>query len=891
MLKTQTKKRKRPRRRRLKRKNTSSKLKLYRLLEQARETVTPEIEPEAIVEDEMSDTEPPKKIGFIQRENVVFVGNVPLSITDGTSLIKSMGIDPKIVKSVHFRSLPIDPKFARNKKIGVIKKKFTNARDNQNAYITLIDESHMDKILEKNTMEVNGHVLFVNDASPKAFSKYSRKKTIFVGRLSSSTNENDLYSLFSNVGLVKVRDPFTCVSKGFGFVSFDVRTAVPEAIERFNNTEFKDEYHPFGMLQKAVQHLYHYNLSRYYRIQFKLKKAHHACKSKQEIVISALDNETNNKALINNENDRLTRLNARILNSVTTSTKLINELNDSLFKISSENTLIYQSMIQNTNDINNTRQQITIAVYSTLNLFQTNNRLGIKVQSMEKKMGWINSKVHESTVIINNIKNQHEAIVINSANELQLLMRENEMIESNQLALKETHVKKQKERDFAKQLSIEIMDKIQVAKNDVEFTKNSIQELSNNLVLSGQDLIRLEKLVLDKSNALSQITKNIEQCKNVQYDVKSKVNQIKQCKIYSNKDKLLEQINNFNEEIEHKGNSYQELQVVIYELKNKCHELNSHCNVLLLDIEYEIRSFYLTCSKSLETIYNLSVPGIDKYNITPKNLNAVESYLEQAMVCATNMKSEAEQKIITTSLELRIQINNVEGSKKELSSRGDVLNGVVENILGEINKITTHIQTKEKMKQDLINEKSYMEELFESLKAKQEESIQQHQQQLKDLIEGNKKIMDDLNNGIDPKYKLLVDEENARDLEILQEGKESLDLLYREKVISLESNSNQVPFTVNIYMAIFQIKQTKEKLARNQQTPIATNREMYSSNDDTTARILYVNENKNENMIYYREDGVQEIQQPNVHFKATPGIATLTPCEHERIRSGPSVSL
>ncbi|AFZ81679.1 RNA recognition motif domain-containing protein [Theileria equi strain WA] len=174
---------------------------------------------------------------------VVFIGNVPLSIKTKSDLIKKLNLDPKIVKSVHFRSLPVDPKFASNKKVGIIKQKFTDAKDTQNAYVKLVSEEYLCDILNKNTIEVDGKHLFINATSPNSFSKFSRKKTVFVGRLPPSTNEDELFNLFSNVSPVKsvriIRDPKTLKSKGFGFVEFDTRIAVPEAIDNFNNTQFK----------------------------------------------------------------------------------------------------------------------------------------------------------------------------------------------------------------------------------------------------------------------------------------------------------------------------------------------------------------------------------------------------------------------------------------------------------------------------------------------------------------------------------------------------------------------------------------------------------------------------------------------------------------------------
>ncbi|KAK1445135.1 hypothetical protein BgAZ_110410 [Babesia gibsoni] len=179
---------------------------------------------------------------YKDQPNVLFIGNVPLAMGK-SELIRRMKIDPKIVKSMHFRSLPVDSKFATNKRVGIIRGLLTDAKSNKNAYLTLVDEKYVEDVLKKNTMEIDGHYLFINRSSPASFSKFNRKKTVFVGRLPPSTNENELFDLFSNVGLVKetrvVRDPKTHESKGFGFVSFDSRNAVPEAIAEFNNKEFK----------------------------------------------------------------------------------------------------------------------------------------------------------------------------------------------------------------------------------------------------------------------------------------------------------------------------------------------------------------------------------------------------------------------------------------------------------------------------------------------------------------------------------------------------------------------------------------------------------------------------------------------------------------------------
>nr|BAN64799.1 RNA recognition motif domain containing protein [Babesia bovis] len=203
--------------------------------------IEPEVRTKPVVQKKVKKT----KIGskdYVDEPNVVFIGNVPLSL-DKSQLIKKLGIDPKIVQSIYFRSLPVESKFARNKRVGIIRGKFSDAKSTQNAYVKLVDEKYVDTLLAKNTMEIDGHYLFINKNSPSSFSKFNRKKTIFVGRLPKSTTENELFDVFSNVSAVKgvriIRDPQTHESKGFGFVAFDERNAVPEAIAAFNNKEFK----------------------------------------------------------------------------------------------------------------------------------------------------------------------------------------------------------------------------------------------------------------------------------------------------------------------------------------------------------------------------------------------------------------------------------------------------------------------------------------------------------------------------------------------------------------------------------------------------------------------------------------------------------------------------
>ena len=66
-------------------------------------------------------------------------------------------------------------------------------------------------------------------------------KKLYVGNLNYATTEDELQSLFSEVGPVAsaavITDRRTGRSKGFGFVEMETEQAAQEAIERFNNYE------------------------------------------------------------------------------------------------------------------------------------------------------------------------------------------------------------------------------------------------------------------------------------------------------------------------------------------------------------------------------------------------------------------------------------------------------------------------------------------------------------------------------------------------------------------------------------------------------------------------------------------------------------------------------
>lgn len=68
-------------------------------------------------------------------------------------------------------------------------------------------------------------------------------KNLYVGNLSNEVTEEDLKSNFSQIGKVLsvniIRDKFTSLSRGFGFVEMETEKDAQEAIQRFNGGELR----------------------------------------------------------------------------------------------------------------------------------------------------------------------------------------------------------------------------------------------------------------------------------------------------------------------------------------------------------------------------------------------------------------------------------------------------------------------------------------------------------------------------------------------------------------------------------------------------------------------------------------------------------------------------
>lgn len=66
---------------------------------------------------------------------------------------------------------------------------------------------------------------------------------LYVGNLSQQASEEDLREAFGAFGSVKsvniIKDKFSGVSKGFGFVEMEAKTEAQEAMQELNGSELK----------------------------------------------------------------------------------------------------------------------------------------------------------------------------------------------------------------------------------------------------------------------------------------------------------------------------------------------------------------------------------------------------------------------------------------------------------------------------------------------------------------------------------------------------------------------------------------------------------------------------------------------------------------------------
>eukprot|EP01130_Rhizamoeba_saxonica_P016746 TRINITY_DN779_c0_g1_i2.p1 TRINITY_DN779_c0_g1~~TRINITY_DN779_c0_g1_i2.p1 ORF type:complete len:513 (-),score=146.04 TRINITY_DN779_c0_g1_i2:325-1863(-) len=172
----------------------------------------------------------PARVKLSEHKNVLFVGNVPIQL-DETHLFQSiLALCKPITEEIEVELKTFPPPKSKSRGF---------------CFVTFKDYTFAEackKILTASS--IGGRQLNVSWAdSMKNYDEPSMKdvKTLFVGNLAASTNEEGLRTIFSPFGelekIVVLRNPMTGESRGFGFVTFVDRNHSIAAMEKVDKME------------------------------------------------------------------------------------------------------------------------------------------------------------------------------------------------------------------------------------------------------------------------------------------------------------------------------------------------------------------------------------------------------------------------------------------------------------------------------------------------------------------------------------------------------------------------------------------------------------------------------------------------------------------------------
>ncbi|XP_018577173.1 RNA-binding protein 34 [Anoplophora glabripennis] len=166
-------------------------------------------------------------------ERTIFVGNVP--ITCEKKKIKNHFKKYGKIETIRIRGIPVAD-LKTSKKVAAIKKEFNPNRSNVYCFIRFADKESALKAEAENGSLFEEHHLRVHSCTTEE--KPDETKAIFVGNLSFNAIEDDLWKLFESCGPISyvriVRDHYTGMGKGFGYVNFLDSDAVQLALEMEN---------------------------------------------------------------------------------------------------------------------------------------------------------------------------------------------------------------------------------------------------------------------------------------------------------------------------------------------------------------------------------------------------------------------------------------------------------------------------------------------------------------------------------------------------------------------------------------------------------------------------------------------------------------------------------
>jgi len=158
-------------------------------------------------------------------ERTLFVGNIALTITKKTlkKIFKMFGE----IENIRFRSF-VGADVKVPKKVAIIKKTFHSECKSMNAYIVFKSKASIPKALSYNGMVVEGLHIRVDRASPEK--KHENKQCLFIGNLPFNVTDEAVHTHFEQCGEIEyirvIRDKFSGMGKGFGYVTFKSRDGV-----------------------------------------------------------------------------------------------------------------------------------------------------------------------------------------------------------------------------------------------------------------------------------------------------------------------------------------------------------------------------------------------------------------------------------------------------------------------------------------------------------------------------------------------------------------------------------------------------------------------------------------------------------------------------------------
>lgn len=173
------------------------------------------------------------------RDNrTVFVGNVSLPCT--RKVLKQLFKKYGTVESVRLRSLRVQPGSLPAKLAMKTQQQLVEG-SSANAYVVMETQQDAENCLAANGLLFQKRHLRVDLLSGRSVAKESHSKSVFVGNLPFTADEEKLRDVFSFCGQVEavrvVRDKKTGIGKGFGFVSFSETSGVMFAVQKNRTIE------------------------------------------------------------------------------------------------------------------------------------------------------------------------------------------------------------------------------------------------------------------------------------------------------------------------------------------------------------------------------------------------------------------------------------------------------------------------------------------------------------------------------------------------------------------------------------------------------------------------------------------------------------------------------